>query len=306
MLTICNCTTKKEEVIKITNYDKIDSINDSIFFGTFTSIDVLDGEVFCHDNVSGSIVVFDAETFRFKRIFGEKGKAPGEFNFVHSIIKKSDDELWVAETFNQRIQKIDKFGLNIGNRKTMGVWKMQKQNDRLFCNNYAGMPEPKIFEITNDDELKPIFNIKEYFEKEKIDAVDRAYSYFVTDNEEIIISFFQKDKLSKFDKESNELTFSYPAKNFYKVYFGGIRQFKDNYIVAGNIIWEKPKNESETEDLSFTNFLALYNNKGELIKRFDLPKELKGIDISTWDLWEDNVFLFDLLNSNFCRVKISS
>ena len=75
------------------------------------------GHVFISDGYcNGRVLEYDAAGKKLKE-FGKKGTGPGEFNTVHSIAMGPDDNLYVADRENGRLQKFDQTG------KFLGEWK---------------------------------------------------------------------------------------------------------------------------------------------------------------------------------------
>src|SRR5262245_862688 len=76
-----------------------------------------DGHVFVSDGYCNARVIeYDAAGKKIKQ-WGKKGTGPGEFNTVHSIAMGPDNNLYVADRENGRLQKFDQDG------KFLGEWK---------------------------------------------------------------------------------------------------------------------------------------------------------------------------------------
>lgn len=291
-------------VVQLIMTDSISVVNDSLYFGRFTSINAIDNNIYTFDDTNGKIMVFDAENFNMIKLFGSKGVAPEEYDFVNSIIKINDNELWVAESGNYRIQKIDTNGNNIGIEKMQLIWKMQTLGNRIFYNNFAELPECSIFEYSNGIS-NPILKINEYFNKENIKHENRRYSYWISKDNIIVVSLFQNGRIVKFVNNEDVLEFQHAADNYYKIFYGGIKEFNNHFLVSGGILWDEPAPDADMDSIDLTEFFAEYDKEGKLLTRYDLPSDKKGIDVYTWDVWNNYVFFFNNLESTFYKAELN-
>ena len=62
--------------------------------------------LFTSDSVPGRIYKLDLDG-KILGIFGKPGKLPGEFGWVHEIACPTENELYVSEILNWRVQKIE-------------------------------------------------------------------------------------------------------------------------------------------------------------------------------------------------------
>ncbi len=69
-----------------------------------------DGELYVADLKSNAILVFDPESGRLRRRFGKGGDAPGEFHQPTNLAFGPDGSLYVSDTLNARVQKLDRQG----------------------------------------------------------------------------------------------------------------------------------------------------------------------------------------------------
>ena len=71
---------------------------------------VWEGEVFVVDVGSHQIDVYDKVSGNLLRRIGERGPEPGHFNFPSNIAIDAEGNLYVSDSFNFRIQKLDRNG----------------------------------------------------------------------------------------------------------------------------------------------------------------------------------------------------
>jgi DNA-binding beta-propeller fold protein YncE len=76
---------------------------------TGVAVDPRDGRVFVADTAAHRIVVFDAQG-RQRREFGQRGGAPGEFNFPTHLALNGEGRLLVTDSLNFRVQEFDESG----------------------------------------------------------------------------------------------------------------------------------------------------------------------------------------------------
>jgi len=71
---------------------------------------ILGDELYALDVGTHSVKVFDLNTHVVKRSFGIRGKKPGEFNYPVAITADADGNLYICDSMNFRVQKLDRDG----------------------------------------------------------------------------------------------------------------------------------------------------------------------------------------------------
>jgi len=74
---------------------------------------VFQGKVFVCDSKACKIRVFDKKTLKFLYEFGEKGSGPGQFALPTNIAVDAEGHLYVSDTINGRVQKVDDRGKHL-------------------------------------------------------------------------------------------------------------------------------------------------------------------------------------------------
>lgn len=69
-----------------------------------------DGELFVADVKGCRVLVFDPQTGRLLREFGKPGKGPGQFHMPTNLAFGPEGHLYVSDTMNARVQKMDRKG----------------------------------------------------------------------------------------------------------------------------------------------------------------------------------------------------
>src|SRR5262249_27264439 len=111
---------RRQQIFEITNDGKTIVMtlgiagvagNDDRHFGLPTDIAWLpDGSFFVSDGYANTRVVKFDRTGRFLLAWGTKGSGPGEFNRVHSVDVDRNRRVYVADSYNRRIQVFDENG----------------------------------------------------------------------------------------------------------------------------------------------------------------------------------------------------
>src|SRR5262245_56393172 len=108
-------TPEGKKLLEISVGDVPDATRD--FCGATDIAFAQNGHVFVSDGYCNARVIeYDAMGKKIKQ-WGKKGTGPGEFNTVHSIAMGPDNNLYVADRENGRLQKFDQSG------KFLGEWK---------------------------------------------------------------------------------------------------------------------------------------------------------------------------------------
>ena len=78
----------------------------------FTPSDVIisDGELYVLDIAAHGIKVYDLKTRELKRSFGGRGKGFGQFNYPTNMVMDGEGNIYVCDSMNFRVQKIDREG----------------------------------------------------------------------------------------------------------------------------------------------------------------------------------------------------
>ncbi|MEK6536145.1 MAG: 6-bladed beta-propeller, partial [Actinomycetota bacterium] len=62
-----------------------------------------EGHLYVADGIMSTVQIFDEEE-RFLLYFGERGGDPGEFYLPGGVFIDADDRIYVADTYNSRVQ----------------------------------------------------------------------------------------------------------------------------------------------------------------------------------------------------------
>jgi DNA-binding beta-propeller fold protein YncE len=112
------------------------------------------GHVFVSDGYCNARVIeYDAAGKKIKQ-WGKKGTGPGEFNTVHSIAMGPDNNLYVADRENGRLQKFDQTGKFLGEWKYGGQFYTVtfSQKGELFAATHPkGVPLDNEFNVVKID-----------------------------------------------------------------------------------------------------------------------------------------------------------
>jgi peptidylamidoglycolate lyase len=111
---------RRQQIFEITNDGKTIVMtlgiagmagNDDKHFGLPTDIAWLpDGSFFVSDGYANTRIVKFDRTGKFLLAWGTKGSGPGEFNLVHSVDVDRNRRVYVADSYNRRIQVFDENG----------------------------------------------------------------------------------------------------------------------------------------------------------------------------------------------------
>ncbi len=71
---------------------------------------VTDDELFVLDIGAHDIKVYDLQTRQLKRTFGRRGKGFGEYNYPTNMVMDSQKRIFVCDSMNLRVQRIDRNG----------------------------------------------------------------------------------------------------------------------------------------------------------------------------------------------------
>lgn len=86
-------------------------------------------QLYVADNLNGRVNVFDAVTLQYVGTFGGDGRRVGRFSIVRSVASNPSDKnggLWVADTSNNRIQRVSRTG------EIVGAWGIQGRGPGYF------------------------------------------------------------------------------------------------------------------------------------------------------------------------------
>lgn len=89
--------------------------DDAAVFSMPVALSLIADSLFIVDAQDGAIKVFSKEG-RYLRDIGRQGKGPGEFDFPSSLAGR-DEKIYVADTFNYRVQILDAQGRYLGGIK---------------------------------------------------------------------------------------------------------------------------------------------------------------------------------------------
>jgi peptidylamidoglycolate lyase len=116
--------------------------NDSLHFNMPTDIAVCkDGSFYVSDGYGNSRVVRFSKTGKYLSEWGKKGNAKGEFDTPHGIDLDSNENVYVADRENNRIQEFDASGNFIFEWKNTEARQLyslsiQKSNNKLYAIDY--------------------------------------------------------------------------------------------------------------------------------------------------------------------------
>jgi DNA-binding beta-propeller fold protein YncE len=101
-------------------------------------------QLYVADNLNGRVNVFDAVTLQYVGTFGGDGRRVGRFSIVRSVASNPSDRgggVWVADTSNNRIQRVSRTG------EIVAAWGIQGRGPGYFTRprGVAFHPDGRIF-----------------------------------------------------------------------------------------------------------------------------------------------------------------
>ena len=102
-------TIRKQVVVFDTDGRYITEYGDGEEF-TPADVAVTESELFILDRATHDIKVYDLKSYALKRTIGQRGPKPGEFNYPTNMVKDDEGNLYVCDSMNLRVQKLDPEG----------------------------------------------------------------------------------------------------------------------------------------------------------------------------------------------------
>lgn len=101
-------------------------------------------QLYVADNLNGRVNVFDAVTLQYVGTFGGDGRRVGRFSIVRSVASNPSDPsggVWVADTSNNRIQRVSRTG------EILAAWGIQGRGPGYFTRprGVAFHPDGRVF-----------------------------------------------------------------------------------------------------------------------------------------------------------------
>ena len=171
---------------------------------------------------AGNILILDSGNSRIQKLspeggflssFGSRGQGPGEFNFPRSLDRDPEDNIYVLDVMNRRIQifssggKIIKtlkfssllFGnLRLLNSGSMIVGGMILRRDLMDENK----PLPKLFKVINmEGKIESEFGEIRDYKNVNVNAFANTFSYDVDRDSYIYISFRTQNRIDKYSPQ---------------------------------------------------------------------------------------------------------
>ncbi len=252
------------------------------------------------------INVFDAETFRYEKTIGNKGRAPGEFMLVNDFCFL-DDTLFACDYGNQRIQQFTPDGAYIGEFKHRNPYIAESDGKNTFFANYLHQPDNQLTGRNGDFNGMQI-SVNKFFEENNIKI--EYVIYKILDGKPLVavqtmegLEFYISDDfkaLTKFELPESFRSFSFDRitnmhvadDKIYMICING-RGFKGADSGNSAVL----KKESQIKE-----YLVVTDHKFEVQALYRLPETIYASIQSLW-VFGDSVLISSFFDGIIYKLK---
>ncbi|MFC1553553.1 NHL repeat-containing protein [candidate division KSB1 bacterium] len=284
---------------------------------------------------TGDLYAFQGIEFNLEAIFGERGNAPGEFNSPMSLSIDLQGNIYIADTGNNRIQKltdrgeferqIGGYGWNIDQfDEPVSIWAKDGLNLYIADRNNHRI-------VQYDRNLNFVSKIEGQFSGNTDINFNFPAGLYISNTKEVFVSDSEKNRIVRFDRGFDFLQIfgdhnssSYPILDAGEIYINDsekvyvvdkIRNEIIEFDYFGNYIGSFGKDHIKspygiTADKNKNIYVCdliersvlIFNASGSLISRLDHISMKAPVDV---DIKDNLVFVLDMESSNIYVFRMS-